>query len=108
MNGQLPIERRLVELHPSADRQAKLALLIYNQSRLEHLVLPTLAHRSPDASGLAEHREHVREAANWLQLALDSGDPIAHAGRPQMNADGGRRLLAAWLREIEPERSVPH
>lgn len=108
MNEQLPIERRMVELRPSADREAKLALLIYNQSRLEHLVLPTLAHRTPDAAGLAEHREHVREAVNWLRRAIDSGEPLAHAGRPQMNADGGRRLLAAWLREIEPERSVPH
>ena len=108
MNEQLPIERRMVELHPSADRQTKLALLIYNQSRLEHLVLPMLAHRAVDASALAEHRERVREAANWLRLAIDSGESLAHAGRPQMNTEGGRRLLAAWLREIEPERSVPH
>jgi hypothetical protein len=108
MNQQLPIERRMVELRPSADREAKLALLIYNQSRLEHLVLPSLAHRKPEASAIAEHRERTREATSWLRKAIDSGQPLAHAGRPQMNAEGAQRLLAAWLREIEPERSVPH
>lgn len=79
MSRQLPYERALAGIRPSAARETALALLIYNHSRFERLVLPSLEGATPDAAQRRAHAARVAEAAALLERALGRGEPLATA-----------------------------
>jgi hypothetical protein len=101
MEWQLPLARRLAELQPTAAREAKLAFLLYNRSRYDELLIPTLSGAKIGADGIARYRENVAEAARALERALGRGGSIGHSGRDEMRREDAYRTLASWRKELD-------
>lgn len=100
MNRQLPVERRMNELQATSAREASLALLVYNQSRFEHLVMPALEGQASTPEQLRRHRSAVREASLLLEQALARREPLAIPGQEGMGELQARRLLSSWHAEL--------
>lgn len=100
MDRQLPIERRMIALQATASRETSLALLIYNHSRFEHLVLPALEGRPTSAESRREHLEQVASAATLLERALSRGPPLTSTPQQRMSAQDAQRLLQSWQAEL--------
>lgn len=100
MQAQLPPARKRTELQPTPAREAELALLVYNASLYEHIVMPALDARQADRAALLRHRERVHEAVRLMTHAVASGAPLAHGARPQFARDDAQAILASWRRQV--------
>jgi hypothetical protein len=101
MEWQLPLARRLAELQPTAAREAKLAFLLYNRSRYDELLIPTLSGAEIGVDGMSRYRDDVAEAARTLERALERGGSIGHLGRDELRREDAYRTLASWRRELD-------
>ena len=103
MNHELPIATRLADLAPSAAHDAELALLIYNQSRFEHVVMPHLD--GADAASIAAlanaHRERIGQAAALMRRALSRGEALATTDGRAMRTEDAQRVLDSWYAELD-------
>jgi hypothetical protein len=100
MSKQLPLAEKVVELAPSASREAELAFLIYNHSLYENRVMPQLNGRQSTAEQQAAHTERIRIAERLLASALDRRDPIAHPGRATLTRKEAQQVLESWRRLV--------
>lgn len=98
MRRELPFARRMVELQPTASRQAALALLLHEHARYAFRLLPQLNGAEIDR---LQYRQAIGEAIALLEAALSRGGSLAHPYREQMKADDAYRLLDAWRRELK-------
>lgn len=96
MEKQLPFAERIVELQPTASREAALAYLVYNHSYYTHLVLPSLAGKPVGRAGQAQHRTRVQRAITILEHALNRAEPLGHKGRETLTPDDAHRTLEEW------------
>lgn len=103
MNRELPIAMRLADLAPSAAHDAELALLIYNQSRFEHVVMPHLDGANADAiAAIADaHRERIGQAAALMRRALARGEALATTDGRAMRTEDAQRVLDSWYAELD-------
>jgi hypothetical protein len=99
MQWQLPLARRLVELEPTAEREASLAFLVYNSSRYEQIVIPSLTGGGTDRSGAVRYRDEVREAVGLLEHALERGGPIGDFGGKALRREDAYATLVSWRLE---------
>ncbi len=99
MQKQLPVARKLAELRPSAAHEAELAFLIYNESLYEHQIMPALAGRAATQAQQLQHRQNVREAADWLLRAVYRGGDLAHPGREKLTSDEASEVALSWQRQ---------
>ncbi|HEU5136586.1 MAG TPA: hypothetical protein VFU13_15665 [Steroidobacteraceae bacterium] len=102
MRRQLPFADRIVQLHPTASREAAYAYLLYNQSYYANVVMPALAGEEPRDWQRLAHREVVARAIAVLESALARGGPLAHAGRDSLTTEDAHRALASWRRVVDP------
>lgn len=96
MERELAIARKLVQLDPSAPRQAELAFLVYNRSYYANVVLPASAGRGAGPAQLQAFHRDVDRAIDLMQRALRQGSSLAHAGRPQFSPEDAAQTLNAW------------
>ncbi|MBC7983497.1 MAG: hypothetical protein H7Y02_06550 [Candidatus Obscuribacterales bacterium] len=101
MNRQLPFAQKMVELQPTAAREAELAFLLYNQSLYEHVVMPQLAGERASTAHTQSHRDNIEEAITLLAGALRRGDSLTHNGREKLTALEAQQVLASWRRRLE-------
>ena len=100
MQWQLPLARQLVELEPTAAREASLAFLVYNRSRYAEVVIPALTGADPGAAGAAAHRGNVTEAVALLEHALARGGPIGDFGGKALARGDAYATLVSWRTEL--------
>lgn len=103
MNRQLPFATKIVELAPTAAREAELAFLIYNQSLYEHIVMPQLGGLRPDAAHLQAHKESIDNAILFLSRSIARNTELGHAGREQLNREAASAVLASWRKQVGAE-----
>ncbi|MDB5988201.1 MAG: hypothetical protein JWR16_3254, partial [Nevskia sp.] len=101
MSRQLPFARKLAQLQPTSARKAALALVVYNRSKYQDLLLPTLSGTTPDTAQLADYRASLDEAAHALDGALRMGGSLAGTGHEKMTAADGQRMLDSWKSELQ-------
>jgi hypothetical protein len=100
MQAQLPLTQKLVELQPTAARQAEFAFLIYNESLYENIVMPALAGQASSTERLINHRSNVQLAIQQLNAALDRGGSLAHTGRENITVEDAIRILTSWRKQV--------
>jgi hypothetical protein len=100
MNRQLPFATKIVELAPTAAREAELAFLIYNQSLYEHIVMPQLGGARPDAKHLQSHQENIDNAILFLSRSIARNAELGHPGREQLRRDDASTVLASWRKQL--------
>lgn len=81
MRTELPIARRLVELQPTAAREASLGLLLYWQAHYETVVIPDLERTPVTADQIARWRSRMAECQLHLERALALPGEVAFPGR---------------------------
>lgn len=96
MNRQLPFAEKIVELQPTAAREAALAFLIYNQSYYAQKVIPVFSGTKVGAGHKAQHLVRVELAIHILERALSRGDPLGHPGHEAMTPEDARHTLDEW------------
>jgi hypothetical protein len=100
MKEQLPLATKIVELNPSGARHAELAFLIYNESLYENRVMPALSGESPDMQRTMTHHAATRAAIDEMNLAIASGEPLAHEGRDTFDINDAQRIVASWQKQV--------
>jgi hypothetical protein len=100
MGEDMPYQKRMVELQPTAAREAEYAFLVYNHALYRYAVLPSLDGRRPSTEEKRDHAAQVTVAARLMSSALTRGGPLAHAGRDDLTDEQARRVLASWERQL--------
>lgn len=96
MSAELPLVRRMAELQPTAARKAELAFLVFNKAMYDEQVLPALAGLPQDFERARRFTRGVAEAAELLEAALDSGEPLHHPGRERLTRAEAESVLMNW------------
>lgn len=103
INGQLDVEKRMIDLQPTASHYVYLAELTYTRSLVYHRLF------ARDARGATERERHEREiskAVEALEAALQLPGPYAHREDREMHemtVDAQRQYVQKNLDELRRE-----
>jgi hypothetical protein len=101
MNRQLPLASKMVELEPTAAREAELAFLVYNQSMYQHIIMPQLARRPVTPDLIAEHRENISRAIELMESAINQSGSLAHPHREEFTREQAANVSSSWKRLVQ-------